>query len=291
MVYLLGLGDDLVGVTHECDYPVEARLKPRVTRAAVDPQRDSQQIHRQVETLLHDHRSIYDLDLDRIRALRPDLILTQEICEVCAVSREQVQAMAERLYGAPNVVSLDPSTLEGVLQNIAYLGEVTGRPQLAAEQVDRLRSRVEAVREPSRNADPPKVVCIEWLEPLMIAGHWVPEMIASAGGLDPLAIAGEPSRRADWEEIRAAEPDFILIAPCGFSLQRAVHEYDATPLPDWWPGLAAVKRAAIYAIDGNAYTARPGPRLVDGLEIIATILSGRPVTDLAEGVAYSRLGS
>lgn len=290
MVYLLGMQGQLVGVTHECDYPSEASLKPRVTRTTVVQEgMTGSDIDSQVSALAHSHRSIYELDIPGIRELQPDLILTQEICEVCAVSRQQVEEAALELYGTPNVVSLEPSTLAGVLENIRYLGELTGTDDEAARQVDKLSQRLNRIRE-SPWGGSPSVVCLEWLQPPMVAGHWLPEMIEIAGGEDALAETGQPSRRIEWEELREADPDIVLIAPCGYSLTRGVEEYRSTPFPDCWRELRAVHTRQVFAIDGKAYTSRPGPRLIDGLEIIATILRDTSLTSKHYGVDYVRVG-
>ncbi|HEX5939818.1 MAG TPA: ABC transporter substrate-binding protein, partial [Dehalococcoidia bacterium] len=238
MVFLLGLGDDLVGVSHECDYPSQAAIKPRVTRSRVDAGRPGDEIQRQVQELSHDHNSLYELDVELIRALKPDLILTQEICEVCAVSRAQVEASAVELYGTPNVVSMEPSTLNGVLDDISYLGELTNRRDEAAAKTTRLRERIERVKQIAQT-EPAAVVCLEWLQPPMAAGHWIPEMIELAGGRDPIMSTGDRSRRLAWEEVRGASPDVLIIAPCGYNLFKAVEEYRNTELPAWWPELPA----------------------------------------------------
>lgn len=288
MVYLLGLGDDLVGVSHECDFPSEAALKPHVTRTLVDASRNGAEIQRQVGQLQHDHRSLYELDVARIRDLRPDVILTQEICEVCAVSRSEVEAMAMDLYGTPNVVSFEPSTLDGMLQNIAYLGEVTGRGELATHEVERLRERIERVRAEAEPRDH-GVVCLEWLQPPMAAGHWIPEIIEVSGACDRLMRSGEKSRRCEWEAVQAAAPETLIIAPCGYSLPKAVAEYRTTELPAWWGRLPAVRSGRVFAIDGHNFTSRPGPRLIDTLEIVATILTDKPFTSATLGVDYVRI--
>jgi iron complex transport system substrate-binding protein len=287
MVYLLGIGDDLVGVSHECDYPSEASLKPKVTATLVDASRNGEAIQRQVTELSHAHRSLYELDSEQIRRLQPDLILTQEICDVCAVSRSQIEATGVELYGTANVISFEPSTLEGVLRDIVYLADLTGRQTLGEEVTGRLRQRVKRIRvQASAQGDP--VVCLEWLQPPMAAGHWIPEMIEMAGGRDPTMKAGEHSRRVEWTEIQAAQPAALIVAPCGYSLTKAVEEYHATTLPEWWDQLPAVRSGRVFAIDGHNFTSRPGPRLVDTLEMIATVVTGRTLTTATYGVDYVR---
>lgn len=290
MVYLLGLDQHLVGVSHECDFPSEAGLKPRLTRTSVDASLAGDEINSQVDRLRHGHRSLYDLDVEKIRSLKPDLILTQEICEVCAVSRSQVEEAALELYGTVNVVSFEPSTLEGVLRDISYLGELTGRMEAAGSATARLRQRISHIaRQPSSNGE--SVVVLEWLRPPMAAGHWIPEMIEMSGGRDAIMKSGEKSRRVEWDEVRRAQPDVLIIAPCGYSLSKAVDEYRATTLAPWWNELPAVRSGRVFAIDGNSYTSRPGPRLVDALEMIATVVTGRTLTSATYGVDYARIVS
>ncbi|MPZ22909.1 MAG: ABC transporter substrate-binding protein [Dehalococcoidia bacterium] len=291
MVYLLGIEDDLVGVTHECDYPEAARSKPSVTATAVRQEGvDGRAIDRQVGGLLHEHRSIYQLDLELIQRLQPDLILTQEICDVCAVSREQVEEAAQQLYGTANVISLDPAILDDVIADIARLGEIAGREEEGRRQATLLSRRVDAVRQSlPHGRQRPRVAFLEWLQPPLVAGHWIPQMVALAGGYDVFATGGQPSRRIEWEELRTADPELIFVAPCGFDLARAAGEYERTALPEWWGELKAVRDGRLFVIDGNAYTSRPGPRLVDGLEILATVIRGAGLTSTRYGRDYARL--
>lgn len=288
MVYLLGLEDQLVGVTHECDYPAQAALKPRVTRTSVDASLNGSAINQLVQEHARNHRSIYQLDTDLIGVLKPDLILTQEICDVCAVSREQAEETARQLYGTPKVVSLEPSTLAAVLENISFLGELSGRQSAAVAAVSRLNERMETVRA-AGGPEARRVAGLEWLQPPLVAGHWLPEMIEMAGGRDILGRAGEPSHPISWDDLREADPEVLLVAPCGFDLKRGLEEYRSIEFPFWWQRLPAVREGRVFAIDGNAYTSRPGPRLVDGLEIITTILNDRPLTTTTYGVDYVRI--
>ena len=274
IVYALGLGDQLVGVTHECDYPPEATRLPAVTRAVFDHAGSSSRaIHNHVTEAVHGGTSIYALDRDLLAELRPDLILTQELCEVCAVSYDEVARAVRVLPGEQRVLSLEPTSLDGVLQTIGELGRLAGAEPRAAELLAGLRERIERVGSVTKGAkDPPRVLCLEWLDPLFLGGHWVPEMVRLAGGRDGLTRPGRHSRQAPWREIASYDPTVIVLMPCGYDLGRTVEEYARWTLPEVWPGLAAVRAGRVYATNGSAYFSRPGPRLVDGLEILAEIL-------------------
>lgn len=274
IVYALGLGDRLVAVTHECDTPPEAATKPRITRSAIDPATlTSAQIDALVAEHVHEHRGIYQLDRALLEQLDPDLILTQELCEVCAVSYDEVQRAARTLYGERRILSLEPTTLDGVLETILVVGEATGTADRAAELVAALRARIEAVRRHvSASNRQPRVACVEWLDPPFVGGHWVPEMVAGAGGTDVLGHAGERSFRLTWDAVIAAAPDVVVLMPCGFGIERTVTEFRHVALPAAWHALPAVRSGQVWAVDANAHFSRPGPRLVDGLETLAAIL-------------------
>lgn len=274
IVFALELGDQLVGVTHECDHPPEAAQLPAVTRSAIE-HRDSssRHIHDQITGALHRGSSIYQLDRDLLEKLNPDLILTQELCEVCAVSYREVQQAVRLLNGRHTVVSLEPRTLPEILKTIKQVGELTGVEDRAARLLAQLEQRIDQVRERARQSDNrPRVLAMEWLDPPFAGGHWVPEMIHLAGGTDPLGRQAEPSAQVSWDQIAAAHPEAIVLMPCGFDLQRTRQEYERLSFPPQWPQLAAVKAGRLFAVDGSSYFNRPGPRIVDGLEILAEIL-------------------
>lgn len=274
IVYALGLGDQLVAVTHECDEPPAAREKPRITRSAIDPAAlTSAQIDALVTQHLHDHRGIYQIDRALLERLDPDLILTQELCDVCAVSYTEVQRAVRALYGERRILSLEPTSLDGILDTILAVGRATGTEARAEELVAGLRERIERVRAHTATvARRPRVVCLEWLDPPFAGGHWVPEMVAVAGGEDVLGRAGEPSRRLPWDEVIAAAPEVAVLMPCGFGVERAVQEYERAALPVGWWQSPAVRDGQVWAVDANAFFSRPGPRVVDGLELLAAIL-------------------
>lgn len=272
IAYLLGLGDQIVGVTHECDYPHEARQKTIVVHSAIDPQRmSSAEIDQKVGELLQAGKGLYRIDEAAFRDAAPDVILTQGLCDVCALDYNDVVKAATRLTRAPAIVSLNPHSLNDVLDDIVRVGAATGRETGADKLACELRRRIEQIgyREPGYR---PRVVCLEWFDPLYVAGHWVPEMVALAGGRDVLGRAGEPSFKVEWQNVIDARPDVLLLMPCGFDTRRAVKESEPLRALPGWDELPAVKRENVYAFNGSAYFSRPGPRLVNGLEILSRIL-------------------
>jgi iron complex transport system substrate-binding protein len=272
IAYALGLGDQIVGVTHECDYPAEAQYKPILVKGAIDAKRmTSAEIDSKVGELLAAGKGLYRIDDQAFGAAAPDVILTQGLCDVCALDYNEVVKAAARLPRPPTIVSLNPHSLRELLEDISRVGAATGRDQAAANLVGALSQRIDTVarREPDRR---PRVVCLEWFEPLYSAGHWAPEMVALAGGVDMLGRQGEPSARLEWSQVVDARPDVLLLMPCGFDTRRTVKE--ATPLRalPGWNDLPAVKSGSVFALNGNAYFSRPGPRLVSGLEILARVI-------------------
>ncbi len=274
IVFALGLGDRLVAVTHECDFPEAARGLPVVTRSIMpQPHGASREIHAHVARALHAGSSIYALDEATLERLDPDLILTQELCEVCAVSSRDVRKAAGRLAGRPTILSLEPTSLGGVQETIEQVGAAAGVAERARAVVAGLRSRIERVSARARAAAArPRVFAMEWLDPPFSAGHWVPEMVRLAGGVEGLGREARPSTVVAWDEVAHWDPEIIVLMPCGMSLERTLAELPRVSLPDAWRRLAAVRAGHLYAVDGAAYFNRPGPRLVDGLEILAEII-------------------
>ncbi|MBI3744464.1 MAG: cobalamin-binding protein [Chloroflexi bacterium] len=274
IVYALGLGDQLVAVTHECDHPSEASRLPRVTRSLIDHSSStSGEINRHVAEAVHGGSSIYALDQHELERLNPDLILTQELCEVCAVSYGEVRKAVRMLPGDRKVLSLEPTSLGGILDSITEVGVVTGTERRAKEVVASLRRRIEHVTTKAAKArSKPKVFAMEWLDPLFVGGHWVPEMIRLAGGVDGLGRENRPSFIVEWKDIAAYAPDVVVVMPCGYDLARTQDKLREVRLPEAWHALPAVRHGRVYAVDGSGYFNRPGPRIVDGLEIMAEIL-------------------
>jgi iron complex transport system substrate-binding protein len=296
IVCALGLADRLVAVTHECDFPAEVRTKPQVTSSVIDSSRlAAKEIDQAVRDSLEENATIYRLDRDILDRLHPDLILTQELCTVCAVGTNEVRRVVHSLSADPLVVSLEPTTLEEVLDSILAVGRLTGTLRRAIELRSALCGRLDAVRDAVSDELPVPVLTMEWTDPLFVGGHWVPEMVSIAGGRDVLGRPGEPSRVASWQEVVAAQPEVIIAMPCGFGLERSAEELKrALPPPEWY-ALPAVQRGKVYVVDGSSYFNRPGPRLVDGVEILASILhpdawSAAPAGSFALHRVYAEAG-
>ncbi|MGC2296485.1 MAG: cobalamin-binding protein [Candidatus Dormiibacterota bacterium] len=271
--FALGLGQSLVGVTHECDFPPQAAYKTVMTRDLLDLKGAAPaEVDRHVRAALHEGSSLYALDQEALRRAHPDLILTQELCEVCAVAYPQVLQAAKLLPGKPTVVSLEPNSLPSVLRSIGDVGHVTGTPERAAELVRGLWARLDAVRGVVAGKERPRVVCLEWLDPLMVAGHWVPEQVDSAGGIDVLGEVGARSRVITAEELTAAQPEVIICMPCGYRLEETLAQTTSLARITGWAKLPAVRAGQVFAVDGSWYFNRPGPRVVDGIEMLVKIL-------------------
>jgi iron complex transport system substrate-binding protein len=267
MLFALGLGDQVVAVTHECDYPPEAVRKRHLTRSLVPDGLSAGEIDAEVRRLTGEGRHLYELDERALRDLDVDLIVTQAVCEVCAVSYDDVVAVAGRLQSRPRVISLDPSNLVEVLADIPRLGEATGVRAQAVGLRDRLLRRLERVRAAVNGAPCPRVLALEWLDPPFVGGHWVPEMIEIAGGNDVLGVAGTKSRTADWEELSGTAPDVIVAMPCGWNAAQARAEAEAHAAE-----IAAIGAERVWSVDAAASFSRPGPRLVEGTELLGHLL-------------------
>jgi iron complex transport system substrate-binding protein len=277
ILYALGLGASVVGITHECDFPPEVRSKRVVVRSRLPETSDPADIDRLVREFTDRGESIYRVDADAIRELDPDLIVTQDLCHVCAASPDDLAAALAILPRTPKVLSLNPHTLADVWNDIFTVGAATGREAEAQELVHQLKTKVEdvarAVAKESATVTPPRVLCLEWLDPPFNAGHWVPEMVALAGGEDVLGIEGKPSRSISWKEITTAEPEIILVSPCGYDLKKARNEFSRMKFPEAWSNLPAVLRGKVFFADANAHFSRPGPRLAEGVAVLAAAIN------------------
>jgi len=289
IVYALGLGGQLRGVTHECDFPQDAKSKPHLTRNVLPAgEHGSAEIDRMVRERVLNGQGIYDLDRELLAEIEPDLILTQELCEVCAVSYDDVVAAAEALPKVPRVASFEPDSLELIFQSIHDISWLAAHPERGRDLVFELQARLERLAKRLERAQPRRVLCLEWLDPPMVGGHWVPEMVRLAGGVDVLGTENEPSDYVTWDEVATADPDLIVLMPCGYDLattDRMAAELDSVPV---WRELAAVKAGEVYAVDGSGYFNRPGPRVVDGVELLARLLHPERCVGLGPGAA-SRL--
>jgi iron complex transport system substrate-binding protein len=287
IVYALGLEDSLVGVTHECDYPLAARAKPVLTASHIRTEAlTSSEIDHAVMTRLGGHRTLYAFDEDRLRQLEPDLILTQELCDVCAVSYTEVQRAVRLFDVGPRVVSLEPTTLEEVLGAIDRVGVLTGRAAQAAEVLRMLHARLDAVRGRIPLDIPrPRVWVSEWLDPPYSAGHWVADQVEIAGGAEVFHRLGIPSARVTSDQVVAAAPEVVVLAPCGFHLDAVEREMARVTTFPGWDDLPAVRANEVWAVDASSFFSRPGPRLVAGVELLAQILHpdlfGHPPSEAA----------
>src|SRR3954470_20282134 len=266
-LFALGLGEHVAAVTHECDFPPVARNLPKVTRDVIGPGLRPDAIDRAVRELTEQGRSIYELDGVRLRDLKPDLIVTQALCSVCAVSVDDVRAIAAEMDPVPRIVSLDPHTLGEVLGDIRTLAQATDSKDAGVELVQATAARIDRVRLATRGAPKVRTVLLEWLDPVFVGGHWVPQLIDHAGGEDLLALPGEASEQRTWEEVAAVRPQVVVVAPCGYDVERGYEE-----AVEYEDELAALGAERIVVADAAAWFSRPGPRLVDGLEWLAHAL-------------------
>jgi iron complex transport system substrate-binding protein len=274
MLFALGLGPDVVGVTHECDFPAAATELPKVTRDVLPEGLSSAQIDAAVKERTLEGQSIYELDVEELAALQPELIVTQALCAVCAVSYDDVRELAEQIDSHPTVISLDPRTVGEVLGDARTLADATGARDAAVELVRDASSRIDRVKLAVRGARRPRVVALEWLDPPFVAGHWTPQLIEYAGGEDVLGFAGEHSEERSWEEIAVSQPDIAIVMPCGFDAELAYREAEMHR-----EQLARLGAGEVVAVNAAAYFSRPGPRIIDGLELLANILHPELVSE------------
>ncbi|GIW80138.1 MAG: cobalamin-binding protein [Gemmatales bacterium] len=273
IVCALGFENDIVGRSHECDFPSSIRDRPVCTEPKFDVQGSSAEIDRRVKDTVKHGLSVYRVDAEKLRELRPDIIVTQMQCEVCAVSERDVeQAVCNWLDSKPKIVTLSPDRLEDVWDNIRTVANALDVPSRGDEVIQRLNERIEIVADKTRSlADRPTVACIEWIEPLMAAGNWVPELVELAGGTNLFGQAGKHAPWMTWEQLQMADPDMIVLMPCGFDIERTKAEMAWLTSRAGWDNLKAARTRRVFITDGNQYFNRPGPRLVDSLEILAEL--------------------
>ena len=282
ILYELELGDSVVGVTHECDFPADANNKTIVVRSAFDASKlSSEEIDNIIVQRVREGKDIYVVDDSALRKASPDLIVAQGLCEVCSPHMKELDRAMNILDNKPKVIVLDPHDLDEVLVSIEQVAKTVGKEKKGEEVVQKLRRRIEQVRSVARNAkNNPKVLCIEWLDPIFTAGHWVPQMVEIAGAVNGVSKRGEPSRRMEWKEALEFDPEIIVLMPCGFDIERTMKELWRIEKHEEWQKLPAVKNKMVYATDAGSYFSRPGPRTVTGLEILAKIINQDLFRDL-----------
>lgn len=273
ILYALGLGDSIVGVTHECDFPPEAKSKPALIRPRVDPEAGAAEVDRQVRDLVDKGESVYAVDAQLLESLAPDLIITQNLCHVCAASPEDLASALSRMALPPKILTLSPHSLADAWNDILRIGDATGTRKYAEQLAASLASRVAAVKAaacaPGRSK--PRVLCLEWLEPFYVAGHWVPEMVESAGGVDVFGRAGDVSYRVRSQQIADSDADVVVVMPCGYDVARTAKDFRASRLSHEWRELPAMRNRQVFAVDANSYFSRSGPRLADGVGLLAQV--------------------
>ena len=289
VLFALGLGDSVVGVTHECDWPPEAAERPRVTASLVQMgDLSSAEIDRVVAETAGEGRPLYAVDLEQWEQIGADLVVTQELCDVCAISPAEVEGAAAARRLEVEVLDYSPSTLDGIMNAVTGLGVRLGAEGAADELTSGMRSRLERVRAALAGVESsPRVFVTEWLEPPYSAGHWVPDMVATAGGIDVAGTSGEPSHRMRWPDVAALEPDVVVVAPCGFDLDRTLSELVPLDLSAHLLGTPARQESRVFAVDANGYFSRPAPRVVDGVELLAHLLHPEAYPD--PGLPWSRI--
>jgi iron complex transport system substrate-binding protein len=290
IVCALDAQDQLVGVTHECDFPSTLSRIRKVTRSNIPAHYSSAEIDAAVSASLVSSGSLYELDLAALEELQPDLIITQWLCDVCAVPFDHVQVAAENLSSHPRVLNLEPSSISGVLNCIRLVGDAIGRPAAAQTLIASLQQRIDAIEAQTRKiAIRPRVFCMEWVDPPFCGGHWMKELVQLAGGRDELATDGRPSRRIDWNRVLAFAPEIIVLTCCGFELARCAGEADILARFERFNELPASQSGRIFATDGSAYFSRPGPRIVESLEILAHVVHPEIFPAPALRNAFSRM--
>ena len=287
MIALLGLSDTLVGISHECDYPPSVKGVPIMVEPMIPSHGlASADIDRQVSRLVESGQRLYRLKDRQLQEAQPDLILSQDLCHVCAVTPDQLHEAVRSMPRQPAVLTLNPGTVEDVIDDVIRIGDAAGRPAESRRLAAGLRDRLNAVRKRSESMSHwPRVVCVEWLSPLYVAGHWVPEMVQLAGGHDVLAEPGTPSRVVTWREVMAAAPDVLIVMPCGFSIDRTQTELlQLMQQPGQWPVSSDLAQHT-FLVDASSYFSRPGPRLIDGIELLAAILHPSDHNQIQESMA------
>lgn len=291
MVYLLGLGDDLVGRSHECDFPEEAMRKPVIVDVALDLSKMSMaQIDIAVSAQLSQGKSLYKVDEAKLRAARPELLITQNLCQVCGPAGNEVSQVIKAMTNAPKIMWQTPRNFEEVVEAVRALGKETGTEDKANQWASIATARIERVTRVTRSMPKLRVAFLEWVDPIYCGGHWIPQMLEWAGAEDANARSGTDSVRIPWQQVLDYQPELILISPCGFKTQDASIQAEILRTRNGWAGLPAVRKNRVYALDANAYFARPGPRLVDGVELLAHLIHPTHFPWIGSSDAFARIG-
>ena len=281
LLYEFDVSDKLFGVTHECNYPEDAKLKPQVISSVINSDKlSSNEINTVTCTLLNEGKNIFELNKKNLINANPDLIISQETCEVCAAYTNQIKLALEILPKKPQLYSMDPHNLKEILESVTQLGQILDKEEKAVQIVNSLQARIQKLQNLG-NEKIPRVLAIEWIEPFFTAGHWIPEMIEISGGINLISKIGEHSRRMSMDEIIASDPDIVILMPCGFDTARTISEYQSILKKNHaWNSLKSVKNDQIYAVDANSYFSKPSIRTIDGLEILAKIIQPEKSKDL-----------
>lgn len=272
IVYSLGLGNNLCGVSHECDFPQAAKTKPVLTKSKIDANKRSDVIDDDVTRIMKQGLSVYDVDIATLRKINPDVILTQDQCEVCAVSLKDVESATKQLVCNAQVMAVNPKSINDILNDVINIGKLTGSLQKAEVIVNELQQRIKFVQDKTGNLQKPRVCCVEWIKPLILAGNWAPEMVDIAGGINCGSDKGMSSQKHSFDDLLSLSPDIIVIVPCGFKIEQTIKDMFLLTSNNQWNELKAVQSKQVYIVDGNAYFNRPGPRIVDSIEILAQII-------------------
>jgi iron complex transport system substrate-binding protein len=294
ILFALGLGDQVAGVSHECDFPPEARSKPVLIVSRISHTESPAAIDRQVREFLERGESLYSVDLTALASIEPDLIITQDLCHVCAATPDDLGAALAHLRRRPEVVTLNPHSLADVCADIRAVARATGRVEQGSVVIANFEQAVAQVEQAVAGLPRQSVLCLEWLDPPYVAGHWVPEMVTRAGAVDVLGRAGEPSFRVEWETIFAARPDVIVLMPCGYGLNQVAKEFRDMALPEGWEEMPAVRNGRVFLVEASGYFSRPGPRLAAGVAILAdAIHAGQraSLTPSAAGLVLARVAA
>lgn len=290
ILFALGLGDQVVGVSHECDFPAQAMSKSVMIQSRISPNESAAEIDRQVREFLDRGESLYSVDVEQLLEIAPDLIVTQDLCHVCAATPDDLSAALRSLPTPPKIVTLNPHSLADVCEDIRTISMATDCEEKGNSLVVEFQNVITNVERSVAGLKRPCVLCLEWLDPPYVAGHWVPEMVERAGAIDVLGVRGEPSFRVEWEKILESQPEVVVIMPCGYNLAAAEAEFRSLPLPKGWSDLPAVKQGRVFAVDATAHFSRPGPRLADGLRVLASAIHSELLENAQESTSEGKLG-